>query len=92
LRKACGKARQVIVYAFAKSAPTWWRLNSDAISALPRLQVWQLDWEELAAITDMLERKVQLNISIVGGVMYLDNGSASVSAEPTLLFRTQGRD
>ncbi|MDE0951859.1 MAG: YaeQ family protein [Halioglobus sp.] len=92
LRKACGKARQVIVYAFAKSASTWWRLNSDAISALPRLQVWQLDWEELAAITDMLERKVQLNISIVGGVMYLDNGSASVSAEPTLLFRTQARD
>jgi hypothetical protein len=28
---------------------------------------------------------VQLNVSIVGGMIYLDNGSASTSVEPKLL-------
>jgi uncharacterized protein YaeQ len=88
LRKACGRARQVSVYAFAKSTPTWWRLNSEALNALPHLQVWQLDWTEVQAAANLIERTVQLNASIVGGIIYLDNGSASTSVEPQLLCKT----
>jgi len=85
LRKACGRARQVSVYAFAKSAPTWWKLNGESISALPHLQVWQLDWNEIQAAAALLERTVQLTVSIVGGILYLDNGTTSTSLEPELL-------
>ena len=85
LRKACGRARQVTVYAFAKSTPTWWKLHSEAINALPHLQVWQLDWAEVQAAANLIERTVQLNASIVGGIIYLDNGSTSTSLEPVLL-------
>jgi len=85
LRKACGRARLVTVYAFAKSTPTWWRLNSEAMNALPHLQVWQLDWPEVQAAANLIDRTVQLNVSIVGGIIYLDNGSASTSVEPMLL-------
>jgi uncharacterized protein YaeQ len=85
LRKACGRARQVSVYAFAKSTPTWWRLNSEALNALPHFQVWQLDWAEVQAAANLIERTVQLNASIVGGIIYLDNGTTSTSVEPTLL-------
>ena len=87
LRKACGRARQVSVYTFAKSAATWWTLNGDAISALPRLQVWQFDWAEVQAAAALLERTVKLNASIVGGVIYLDNGSTSTTLEPQSLCR-----
>jgi uncharacterized protein YaeQ len=92
LRKACGRAQRVMVYAFAKSAATWWKLNSDAIGALPHLQVWQIDWAELEAVADMLERTVQLNVSVVGGTMYIDNGTTSASLEPTLLCRSEGEN
>lgn len=85
LRKACGRAQRVSVYAFGKSADTWWKLNGEAISALPRLQVWQFDWEEIQAAASLLDRTVRLNASVVGGTLYLDNGSASVSVEPQLL-------
>lgn len=91
LRKACGRARAVSVYAFAKSAATWWKLNGEAISALPRLQVWQLDWDEVCAAAGLLDRTAQLTISIVGGMMYLDNGSASTSLEPVQLLQLTGR-
>lgn len=85
LRKACGRARQVSVYAFGKSTHTWWKLNGDAISALPHLRAWQFGWDEVVGIAALLDRTVQLNVSIVGGVMYIDNGSGSASLEPRAL-------
>ena len=88
LRKACGRARQVSVYAFAKSAPTWWKLNGEAITALPRIQVWQFDWDEVQAAANLLDRTMRLSVSVVGGILYLDNGSASTSVEPQLLCQT----
>jgi uncharacterized protein YaeQ len=85
LRKACGRARQVSVYAFAKSAPTWWKLQGEELSALPHFEAWQFDWAEVQAAAELLDRTVQLNVSIVGGIVYLDNGSTSGSVEPILL-------
>ncbi|MEZ5503937.1 MAG: YaeQ family protein [Halioglobus sp.] len=89
LRKACGRARQVSVYAFAKSAATWWKLQRDTISVLPRLQVWQFDWAQVQAAAALLDRTVHLNASIVGGIIYLDNGSTSTSLEPQLLCHNE---
>jgi uncharacterized protein YaeQ len=85
LRKASGKAKQVLVYAFGKSADTWWKLNGEAIDALPRVSVWQFGWENVQAVAALLERTMQLNVSIVGGVLYLDNGTGSTSLEPRQL-------
>ena len=88
LRKACGRARQVSVYAFTKNADTWWKLNGGVISALPHLSVWQFDWEEIVRASTMIDRTAQLSISIAGGTIYLDNSGISCSVEPKLL--TQG--
>jgi uncharacterized protein YaeQ len=81
LRKACGRARQVSIYAFGKSASTWWKLQGDEIGALPHLSAWQFDWGEIEAAAGLLDRTVQLNVSIVGGTLYLDNGSDASSVE-----------
>jgi uncharacterized protein YaeQ len=88
LRKACGRAALVSVYAFAKSTPTWWKLNGEGISALPHLRVWQFEWTEVQAAAALIDRTVQLAVSIVGGILYLDNGEASTSVEPQLLCQS----
>lgn len=85
LRKACGKAKNVSVYTFGRSADTWWKLNGEAISALPRLQVWQFPWTEVEAAAKMMDRTMKLGLSIVGGTLYLDDGNNSVTLEPRLL-------
>ncbi len=87
LRKACGRAAAVIVYAFGRSAGTWWQKECAAIEDLPRLTLWQFDWEEVEAAAKLLERGAQLNVSVTGGVIYVDNGSASASLEPQSLLR-----
>jgi uncharacterized protein YaeQ len=89
LRKACGRARRVSVYTFGKSSDTWWKLNGEAISALPRLDVWQLAWPDVEAVARLLKRTTQLNVSIVGGVIYLDNGEDSTSLEPQALHSAE---
>ncbi len=86
LRKACGRARLVSLYTFGKSSETWWKLNGEAIGALPHLQAWQFNWPEIVAIAALLDRTMQLNVSIVGGMIYVDNGSSSASIEPQLLY------
>jgi uncharacterized protein YaeQ len=88
LRKACGRAARVSVYAFGKSSETWWKLNGEVIAALPRLTVWQFPWEEIVEAAKLMNRTVQLNVSTVGGTLYLDNGTGSVSLEPQILHRT----
>ena len=85
LRKACGRAQRISVYAFGKSAATWWKLNGGAIQALPRLSAWQIDWDETVQAAALMDRNMQLNLSIVGGTLYLDNGADSLALEPTLL-------
>jgi len=87
LRKACGRARQVGVYAFGAGATTWWQQQGPAICRLPRLAVWQFDWREVTAAAAGLQRTARLSLSVVGGVLYLDNGDAACSLEPRELYR-----
>jgi len=86
LRKACGKAKKVSVYSFGRSADTWWKLNCEAISALPRISIWQFSWPEVEAASALMGRTMKLGLSIVGGTLYLDDGTHSVSIEPSLLL------
>ncbi len=89
LRKACGRAKRVSVYAFGKSADTWWKINGEAISALPRLQVWQFDWAAIEAASALMDRTMKLGLSVVGGTLYLDDGANSAVLEPELLFSSE---
>jgi uncharacterized protein YaeQ len=85
LRKACGRARLVSLYIFGKSSDTWWKLNEEAVTALPHFGAWQFGWGEIEVIAGLLDRTSQLSVSIVGGIIYVDNGSDSASLEPRLL-------
>ena len=85
LRKACGRAGSVKVYAFGKSADTWWKLNGESIAALPKLEAWQFAWDEVQALAGLMDRTMQLNVSVVGGVIYVDNREASISLAPQQL-------
>jgi uncharacterized protein YaeQ len=89
LRKACGRARQVSLYAFGKSSDTWWKINGEAVSSLPHLNAWQFSWPEIVKVASLLDRTVQLSVSIVGGMVYVDNGKDSASLEPRQLYRAE---
>ena len=82
LRKACGRAPRVTVYAFGKSTDVWWRRSADALTGQSALSVWRLEWEDMVALAALIERTVQLSVSVVGGTAYVDRAGETVAITP----------
>ena len=85
LAKACSQADAVIVYAFSSAADVWWRGIETKLSRLDRLQVWRLPTEAAPAMAAMAERSMQLQATLLEGVLTISGTKGSVSVEPLRL-------
>ena len=85
LRKACGRSPRVTVYAFGKSTGVWWGRSADDLAAQEALAVWKLDWDDMVALAALIDRTVQLTVSVVGGTVYIDRAGETVTVTPELL-------
>ncbi len=82
LAKACSQADAVRLYTFASSAEVWWRGIESKLSRLDRLQVWRLPVEAAPALASLAERSMQLQATLLEGVLTLSGERGSVSLEP----------
>ncbi len=86
LRKAHGRAQQVLLYAYGGNAlPIWWQNNRAAYSQLAKLSVYALPEPECQALADMAERTMQLQATIEDGEIWLSSALGSVTLRPQLL-------
>ncbi len=83
--KACGKADQVVVYAFAGSAEVWWRGIETKLSRPQNLQVWRIPTAASQQLAGLAQRSMQLQATIQEGVLMLGDGERSVDIEPQRL-------
>jgi uncharacterized protein YaeQ len=82
LAKASSQADAVAVYAFASSADIWWRGIERKLTRLDRLSVWRLPSAETQALAALAERSMQLQATVMDGVLTLASDKGSVSLEP----------
>ncbi|MFN3737353.1 YaeQ family protein [Hydrogenophaga sp.] len=82
LAKACSQADAVVVYAFSSAADVWWRGIETKLTRLDRLQVWRLPTEAAPALAALAERSMQLQATVMDGVLTLSSTQGSVSVEP----------
>ena len=80
--KACGKADQVIVYAFAHSADIWWRGMETKLSRPQNLQVWRIPTAASQQLATLAQRSMQLQATVQEGALMLGDGSNTVDIEP----------
>ncbi|MDQ7058786.1 MAG: YaeQ family protein [Ghiorsea sp.] len=86
IRKACGRAKQVIIYTYNyRSALTWWEQVQSKLSRFDNLKVVVLADEAVSAMTSMAKRNMQLQYTIQDGEILLSNGEDSINIEPQLL-------
>lgn len=86
LRQACGRAREVQVYAYGgQSVDLWWAQQRAALDSLPRLAVTRLDPEAVARLGELAERNMQLQATVQDGLAWLSDGSRAVEVEPQRL-------
>jgi uncharacterized protein YaeQ len=82
IRKACGRANQVIVYCYGgRVVDMWFAQNSSQFERLKNLTVVSLPVESTRAMAKMAQRNMQLHCTIQDGQVWLANGDESVMIE-----------
>ena len=61
IKQGLSRAERVLVYPYApRSATQWWKKLESDIRAQPRIEVWNLPAEPLAALTALVDRNLSL--------------------------------
>lgn len=82
LIKATGRARRVVLYAYAGSTPIWWQNIRNKLTRLTNLDVWQIAPEQSQALAALSERSMQLQVTIQDGHVWISNPSGAVEVVP----------
>jgi uncharacterized protein YaeQ len=86
LKKAAGRAAEVIVLVYGgKAADIWWGKEGSGLSRLANLRVLALDPEQSVALAKLAERGMQLQCTIQDVQIWLTNGPDTVLIEPRAL-------
>lgn len=86
IRKACGRADQVVVYSYGgRIADMWFAQNSSQFERLKNLTVVNLPIETTRAISKLAQRTMQLQCTIQDGQVWLSDGNESVEVERVIL-------
>jgi uncharacterized protein YaeQ len=86
LRKAAGRATEVIVLVYGgRAADIWWGKEGRGLSRLSNLHVWAIDIEQSTALAALAERGMQLQCTIQDGQIWVTDGPQTVLVEPRQL-------
>ncbi|UHD18060.1 YaeQ family protein [Thiocapsa bogorovii] len=86
LRRASGRAREVVVMTYSgRAADLWWQQNSAGLERLRNLRVVDLNSSESQALSRLVERSMDLQCTIDGGEVWIGNERETVALSPRLL-------
>ncbi len=78
LRKACGRADQVVLYAYGRAAEVWWNNNRKGLLRLDNLTVVRLEPEATRKLGEMAQRTMQLQCNIQDTEVWFGNGQENL--------------
>ena len=81
LRKACGRAEQVVVVCHSSSAELWWKQIEGKLERLSNLSVLRIPADVCKSLAALTERTMKLQSLVQDGTLWLSNGNASVAVE-----------
>ena len=85
LRRACGRARRVVVYAYGTGVDVWWRKSGADLARLDHLEVVQVPATATRALTELAARTMALQCTIQEGHVWMSGDDRTVEIVPTLL-------
>ena len=85
IRRACGRARQVVVLAYGgRQAEIWWQQSADKLAGQKNLTVLALPPEQSAALAALAERNMRLQCTIQDGMVWIGTDSKQVELAPQI--------
>jgi len=86
IRKACGRASQVMVYCYGgRVADMWFAQNSAQFERQKNLTIINLPFSSTQALAKLAQRSMNLQCTIQDGQVWLGDGDASVQVERVVL-------
>jgi len=78
--RACGRAEEVIVFAYGRGAEVWWAGVRDRVARAGNLTVYALPAEATRALAELAERGMSLNVNVTDRSAWVstDRGEATV--------------
>ena len=91
IRRACGKADEVFVYAYGgHGAELWWKPLEAELQRNRNLTVAFLPQDATRALAKLAQRSMQLNCTIQDGQVWLGDGAETVQLEAEARLRPAG--
>ncbi|MGR3711955.1 MAG: YaeQ family protein [Shimia sp.] len=81
LRQSCGKAKDVIVYSYGRTADVWWEKTKNSTTRFENLQVVNFSEANAEELTALANRSMKLQVNI-------QDGDVMVSAEDGIVYIT----
>lgn len=81
LRKACGRAEQVIALCFSGSCEAWWKHIENKLERLSNLTVLQIRPEASQALAALAERNMRLQCIVQDGEVWISTDAARVPVQ-----------
>lgn len=85
LRRACGKADRVILYAYGRALDVWWNQNQAALNKLDKLTVWRVLPADCEALAALAERGMKLQCTLQDGQLIVAGERDTLQIEPQRL-------
>jgi len=78
LRKACGRAKKVIVYTYQnRSAEVWWKQIEKLVQRFENLNVFSFEEADCESLRQLVNRNMKLQCTIQDGECWLTDGVSS---------------
>ncbi len=82
LRRACGRAKQVVVYTYGgRGADLWWQQNREKLERTDNLTVLNLPLDTGRALAKLAQRSMQLQCTIQEGQIWVGDRNGTVQVE-----------
>lgn len=90
IRKACGRAAQVLVYAYGgRSVDVWWRQVEEPLARCKNLAVIELPQVATQALAQLAKRTMKLQCTIQDGHAWMTDGVTAVEIVPAVLLASR---
>ena len=78
VRKACGRAQNVLVYTYQdRSAEVWWKQIKDSVQRFENLRIFSFNEKSIDSLQQLINRNMQLQCTIQEAECWLTDGKTS---------------
>jgi len=83
VRRACGRAHEVVVYTYGRGADLWWGRSQAALERMQNLRVMRVPVATSQGLAKLAQRTMQLQCTIQDGHVWLGDKDGAVEVAVT---------